>query len=200
MTGDSASTRDRLLQAARSILDENDLAGLTLREIAKRAGVSHAAPARHFASLASLLAAVAAEGFDDLRMSIDEHVSGHVDERERLAAAARGYADFALANPGAFGLMFRPERYDTTDEAYATSGMAAFNQLVDLVAEAQRAGWRSDHHAVEVATIVWASVHGLTQLWLHGAIQGATGRDDMSVFQSLMTEVLMGPDKRRRRR
>jgi AcrR family transcriptional regulator len=200
MTSGEGGTRERLLEAARAILDANGLEGLTLREIAKRAGVSHAAPARHFPNLASLLAAVAAQGFDELRKSIDEHISSSADPHDRLAAAGRGYVAFALANPGAFGLMFRPERYDTNDEAYISSAMAAFDQLVELVAEAQKDGWRADHSAVEVATIVWSATHGMTQLWLHGAVQGATGNDDLSSLQQLMAEVLVGPAQRRKRR
>ena len=200
MTEEAAGTRERLLREARAILDEAGLEGLTLRQIAKRAGISHAAPARHFPNLASLLAAVSAEGFDELRKSVEEHVTAHSDARERLAAAGRGYVAFALANPGAFGLMFRPELYDTSDEAYITSGMAAFRQLVDLVRDAQKDGWRKDHPAVEVATIVWSAIHGMTQLWLHGAVQGATGIDDLSSIQSLMAEVLIGPERRRKRR
>ncbi|MFP5327971.1 MAG: TetR/AcrR family transcriptional regulator [Acidimicrobiia bacterium] len=197
---DARPTRERLLAAARAILDERGLEGLSLREIAKRAEVSHAAPARHFPNLASLLAAVAAEGFVELRKSVEEHVSDVTDTRGRIAAAGRGYVAFALANPGVFGLMFRPERYDTADPAYVECGLAAFQQLVDLVADAQRDGWRDTHAALDVATVVWSAVHGMTQLWLHGALQGATGRSDLSPLHALMTEVLLGPEPKRRRR
>ena len=200
MPGADGGTRERLLEVAREILDADGFEGLTLRQIAKRAGVSHAAPARHFPNLASLLAAVAAAGFDELYKSVEGHVTGVTDGRARIAAAGEGYVAFALANPGVFGLMFRPERYDTTDEAYALSGMAAFNQIVDLVREAQTDGWRPEADPVNLATVVWSAVHGMTQLWLHGAVQGATGSDDMSSLKSLMTEVLLGPDRRRKRR
>lgn len=200
MPGAEGGTRERLLHTAREILDADGLEGLTLRQIAKRAGVSHAAPARHFPTLASLLAAVAAAGFDELYKSVEEHVTDVTDGRARIAAAGEGYVTFALANPGVFGLMFRPERYDTTDEAYAASGMAAFNQIVDLVREAQADGWRAEADTVNLATVVWSAVHGMTQLWLHGAVQGATGSDDMSSLKSLMTEVLLGPAEKRKRR
>lgn len=200
MPGAEGGTRERLLHAAREILDADGLEGLTLRQIAKRAGVSHAAPARHFATLASLLAAVAAAGFDELYKSVEEHVTDVTDGRARIAAAGEGYVAFALANPGVFGLMFRPERYDTADLAYVSNGMAAFNQIVDLVREAQADGWRAEADTVNLATVVWSAVHGMTQLWLHGAVQGATGSDDMSSLKSLMTEVLLGPAEKRKRR
>lgn len=200
MDAPEGGTRERLLEVAREILDVDGFEGLTLRRIAKRAGVSHAAPARHFPNLASLLSAVAAAGFDELYKSVEAHVTGVTDPRASVAAAGEGYVAFALENPGVFGLMFRPERYDTTDEAYALSGMAAFNQIVDLVRNAQSDGWRAEADPVDLATVVWSGVHGMTQLWLHGALQGATGRDDLSPLRSLMTEVLLGPDRRRRRR
>ena len=200
MAAVEGGTRERLLEVAREILDEDGFEGLTLRQIAKRAGVSHAAPARHFPNLASLLAAVAADGFVQLQKSVEEHTTGIADSRARLAAATHGYVAFAMANPGAFGLMFRPERYDTSDPAYVECGLAAFGQLVDLVADAQRDGWRESASAVDLATIAWSAVHGLTQLWLHGAVQGATGREDLSPLLTLMTEVLLGPEEKRKRR
>src|SRR5207248_9236111 len=103
------STRDRLVDTARAYLDAEGVDGIGLREIARRAGVSHGAPLRHFPTLASLLAAVAAEGFRDLHASVDGavHTRAGDDPRARLKAAAHGYVDFARAHPGVFALMFR---------------------------------------------------------------------------------------------
>src|SRR6478672_7670037 len=101
-------TRDRLVETARAYLDQEGVDGIGLREIARRAGVSHGAPLRHFPTLGALLAAVAAEGFRDLYTSVDGAVrsAASPDPLVRLKAAAHGYVDFARTNPGVFALIF----------------------------------------------------------------------------------------------
>src|SRR3954467_4304538 len=100
------STRDRLVAPARAYLDTEGVDGIGLREIARRAGVSHGAPLRHFPTLGALLAAVAADGFRDLHASVDAAVGSAADDPLlRLQAAAHGYVDFARAHPGVFALM-----------------------------------------------------------------------------------------------
>ncbi|MER3452961.1 MAG: TetR/AcrR family transcriptional regulator, partial [Acidimicrobiia bacterium] len=108
----AGTTREQLLAAARAHLDEHGLEGLTLRAIARRAGLSHGAPLRHFPGVAHLLAAVAARGFRELHATVAAAVgAAGGDAADRLAAAALGYVRFALANPGVFELMFRHERH-----------------------------------------------------------------------------------------
>lgn len=172
--------RERLLQAARDVVADDGLEGLTLRAIARRAGVSHGAPLRHFPNLASLLAAVGADGFARLIAAVDDHLAsadaaaaeaGHnLGPRRRLAVAGEAYIRFALGDPGVFSVTFRPERVDVTDEAYQVQGAAAFQQLVDLVEAVQADGWHPDHPADQVAGVMWAQVHGLAVLALHGAL------------------------------
>jgi AcrR family transcriptional regulator len=169
--------RDLLVATARRILDADGLEGLSLREIARACGVSHGAPLRHFPTLAKLLAAVAAQGFRELYAAVDAAVTEagpRATPAARLRAASRGYVRFALANPGVFGLMFRPERVDVTDAEFAQAGAAAFAQLVALAAAVQQTGLRPDVDATALAAACWASVHGLAQLWIQGSLQGAT--------------------------
>ena len=133
-------TRDHLVATARQLLDAEGLEPLTLREIARRAGVSHGAPLRHFPSLAALMAAVAAGGFRDLITSVDAAVAEAGPDAtalERLAAAGRGYVGFAARSPGVFALMFHPDRSTRDDPDYREAGAAAFGQLVGLVDAAQ---------------------------------------------------------------
>ncbi len=111
------STADRSLALARAMLDETGVEGLTLRAIARRAGVSHGAPLRHFPTLAALLAAVGAQGFRDLITAVDAHLaalSAEATALERLSASGRAYVHFAIANPGVFTVMFSPDRIDPT--------------------------------------------------------------------------------------
>ena len=186
-------TRDRLVETARAYLDQEGVDGIGLREIARRAGVSHGAPLRHFPTLGSLLAAVAADGFRDLHASVDAalRTCAEDDPLVRLKAAAHGYVDFARAHPGVFSLMFRSDLCDTTDPDYATAGGVAFGQLVALVTDAQAAGLRPDLPAPEFAGVVWATVHGLASLHLHGALVPTTGQPDVDVLVDIATDLII---------
>jgi AcrR family transcriptional regulator len=200
---DRDSPRGRLLQAAREVLAADGLEGLTLRAIARRAGVSHGAPLRHFPSLASLLAALAAEGFAGLMTAVDAAVAATgaaadaagtlVSPRRRLADAGRAYVRHAVADPGVFTVMFRHERVDVSDPDYQEQGVAAFQQLAALVANAQRDGWRPDDDTTELAAVLWANVHGLAELAIHGAL-GIVGPDAAERLPVLSTELALGLD------
>src|SRR6476661_5902059 len=164
-------TAARLVDSARLMLDEQGLEGLTLRAIARRAKVSHGAPLRHFPSLASLLSAVAAEGFRELIAAVDAQ-TGRLDADarglDRLAAAGLGYVEFAIANPGVFTVMFRPERLDVTDPDFGAVAYQSFQQLQDIVWEAQREGFHPDVDVRRLASVMWTTMHGLADLWIRG--------------------------------
>lgn len=179
-----ASPKERLLAAARVVLARKGLEGLTLRAIAREAGVSHGAPLRHFPNLPALVAALSTEGYrglmDEVGAAVDSVSSeGPAAARERLAAAGHGYVRFALKDPHVFGLMFRPERSDTSDPDYQAAGAASFGQLRDLVVAAQAAGWHDDLAIDQLTTVLWGNMHGLAQLWLHGVAQLVAGTDDV---------------------
>jgi AcrR family transcriptional regulator len=199
--GRSDSPRERLLQAARDVVTAEGLGGLTLRAIARQAGVSHGAPLRHFPSLAALLAAAAADGFARLIATIDtrlaeaeraaEAAGADLDPRRRLAVAGEAYVRFALDDPGVFSMMFRPERVDISDPDYQTQGYRSFHQLVDLVAAAQADGWQPDHRPETLAAVLWAHVHGLAVLMVHGALPAVVG-DDAAHLPALSTLLSLG--------
>jgi AcrR family transcriptional regulator len=199
------SPRERLLQSAREVVATDGLEGLTLRAIARRAGVSHGAPLRHFPTLAALLAAVAAEGFTDLMTSIDDALAAAdaaaaglgpaVTSRQRLAVSGHAYVRFALADPGVYGVMFRPERVDVTSADYQRQGDAAFHQLVDLVAAAQADGWQPGRRAEDLAAVLWANVHGLAELTLHGGLAATVGPDAVDRLPALSTTLALGLDE-----
>lgn len=189
-------TRERLLAAARSHLDQRGLDGLTLRAIARDAGVSHGAPLRHFSGLGELLASVAARGFRELHASVARHVvdaGERADALDQLAAATRGYVAFARANPGVFELMFRHERHADQENELLDAGAAAFLQLVGLVESAQSVGWYPTRPAADMAAVVWAHVHGLVSLWIPGTLGTAVaftgGTADLDHLLALSLEL-----------
>jgi AcrR family transcriptional regulator len=156
--------RETLLNAAEQALDELALDQVSLREIARRAGVSHAAPKHHFATLGQLLGEVAARGFERFVAVLAESADRDTDQsaEARLLAMGRAYLRFAAAHPAVYGLMFgRRENLVETTPHLATSMLAAWTQLegqvADLVGQAQ---------APNGAVALWSAVHGLAMLRL----------------------------------
>ena len=187
----------RLVQVALDLLTEQGLEGLSLRRIARRAGVSHGAPARHFRSHSDLLAEVAARGFALLAEAIqkcDAQLSDDASPRLRLVAAGRAYVDCAVASPALFALMFRPEDLDVTNASYLRVSQAAFHALLTRVRAAQQSGWHAQRDARLVAGSMWASVHGLATLWAQGAFRGPL--PDASLDDALTTTLELIDDDR----
>jgi len=167
--------RERLVQETLALLAEQGVEALTLRRIARQAGVSHGAPLRHFRGRADLLSEVAARGFRALSEAVeksDAQLAADAGAAARLRAGARAYVECAVARPGLFALMFRPEHLDPDNASYLAHGSAAFEQLRAKVASAQRAGWHAERNTRGLAGAVWASLHGLALLWSQGAFAG----------------------------
>ncbi|HET6665421.1 MAG TPA: TetR/AcrR family transcriptional regulator [Acidimicrobiales bacterium] len=202
-TAAGRDSRARLLDAARDVVATDGLEGLTLRAIARRAGVSHGAPLRHFPTLAALLSAVAADGFGRLIATVDDHLAAAergaatrgtpLTAVERIGVAGQGYLDFARSDPGVFAVTFRRERVDVDDADYQAQGYRSFRQLVGLVEAAQAEGWHADRAADALACVLWAHVHGLAVLSLHGAFGGVAGDDTLGDLHQLSLELSVGP-------
>jgi AcrR family transcriptional regulator len=171
--------RQHLIATAATLLAAEGVQAVTLRGIAKAAGVSHGAPLRHFPGRAQLLSAVATLGFLKLR----EHGEQLPDAsaRERLLAACHGYLDFALDNPAMFELMFRHDLIDAEDPELSTANSAVFDFFADLIAEVQAEGWRADTDPRLLAASLWASLHGLAGLWLWGGLSNASFAESIEV-------------------
>jgi AcrR family transcriptional regulator len=161
--------REQVLLASVALIGEVGLSGLSMREVARRAGVSHQAPYHHFADKESIVAALVERGFTELAERM-EGAALHGSASHRLDQVGRAYVTFALERPVYFRLMFRPEllnlsRFPSTQAA----GKRAYAVLEGLVAE--KAGKRTPAAKREVmASMHWAMVHGLASLVLDGAI------------------------------
>ncbi len=186
-------TRQELVAAARAHLDTHGLDGLTLRQVARDVQMSHGAPLRHFSGLSSMLSAVTAEAFDELVATVSQHVdAAEADPLQRLRAAGQGYVEFAIANPGPYELMFRPERLDRTDTDYLRASLAAFDQLATLTSDAQAAGWRTGVDTAVLTGVLWAGVHGIASLWIQGSLPIATDTTERDQFLSVFQIDLAG--------
>ena len=160
--------RRALLDAALAVLAEGGSAALSLREVARRAGVSHAAPYRHFSSREALLAAVAEEGFRALRSAMLEVMDGRGGgPLDQLLASGVGYVRFAVGHPTHFRVMFGAELVGQTDyPSLREAGHAAYALLVSAIEAGQVAGLIREAPAQHLALTCWSATHGLAMLFV----------------------------------
>jgi AcrR family transcriptional regulator len=155
--------RRQLVATGEEVLAERGLAGLSLREAARRLGVSHNAPFKHFASRDALLAAIAEQGFADLAERLAKAGAG--DPRDAMTSRARAYVGFALERPAVFRLMFGGGLDRAEHPALAERAEASLRGITRHIAEVFGAA------AADEATLsAWAFVHGLANLLLDGQI------------------------------
>lgn len=159
-----------LVQAGLAILHEQDVHALTLRAVARRAGVSHTAPYRHFADKDALLVAIAEDGFQRLSAGIHDVVASYThDSTALLHQAARWYVHFVLDNPDHVRVMFSGyikdfQRYPDLNRIADQS----FDDLVQLILLMQRDGLLVTENPFQQAFAAWSMVHGLAMLLMEG--------------------------------
>jgi AcrR family transcriptional regulator len=155
--------RRAILDAAVATIAESGPTAVSLRALARRAGVSHAAPAHHFGDKAGLLTALAAEGYEQLADSLTE-----AQERTgEFLEVGVTYVRFAIENRAHFEVMYRPDLYHPNDPAVRDARARAGRALYAGVATVQTRP-TDDTRAAGVAA--WSLVHGFASLWLHGSL------------------------------
>ena len=167
--------KNALIQAGVEILAAEGLGGLSLRKVAKQAGVSHAAPYSHFADKQALIAAISTEGFKQLYVQIEEILKSYRDNPQRLLIeTAWAYLQFALNEPDRFKLMFSSvldKEKDYPD--FVEASQENFAQLVSIVELCQQGGVLKSGSADVVAVSTWSTVHGFAALLIEGQISHA---------------------------
>lgn len=162
---------DRLISVAHRRLRTHGIESVTIREVARMAGVSHGAPRRHFPSRAHLLAALAARGFAELAARIEEHATG-LPAREALLAAAREYVRYAGEQPAMFDLMVRHDVVRGSGFRLREHSLPLIGLWCELYAAAHpepaAGGVAADRTA---ALVSLAAVHGIADLVAHQAIE-----------------------------
>lgn len=164
--------RAALIRAAVEELAEHGVEGLTLRGCARRAGVSHAAPAHHFGDVTGLLTEVAIEAHGKLAATLAREIAGAArGSPEHLITAATGYVRFALASPGEFNLMFRRERLAVADPRLAAAGQGGISQAADAVAAFLNVpDAMAEPEATRKVIALWSLSHGFASLLLAGQL------------------------------
>ena len=161
--------QEALIAATEAILAEDGAEGFTLREAARRAGVSPAAPSHHFGNAPGLLTEVAIRGYDELGAALRQAAAKEGSERQRLRAQGLAYVAFALKYPGRFNMMFSNKRLNAYDERLRKAVKAAHREFELMVGQliAHDAD-ASPKRARIVATVAWSTVHGYAKLALEG--------------------------------
>jgi AcrR family transcriptional regulator len=160
--------REALLQGALRVIAELGPAAFTLREVARRAGVSHNAPYRHFRDKDALLAAVAAEGFRELTRTMREAGERRSNALDKLKQSGLAYVAFALRRPEHFTVMFDAPVCSSKDPEYVQAAKEAFDTLVDYIRNCQEQGQLPDGNTEERVLYAWSLVHGIAKLAVAG--------------------------------
>jgi len=165
--------RNALLDAARTILEEESLTELSLRAVARKAGVSHAAPYRHFPNHEALLVELAIEGFVELREEISAAVMTPNSEADRIARIGAAYMRFVARRPALASLMFGPQlpNRDSFPELGAVAD-AVGNEIGTAL------------HDSALGLAVWAAVHGLAMLILRNVVDLGQRKSGLDVLPS----------------
>ncbi|WP_393075723.1 TetR/AcrR family transcriptional regulator [Streptomyces sp. LN704] len=181
----------RLVDVGVDLVAEEGAQALTLREIARRAGVSHGAPRRYFPTHLELLSAIARRGFADLAARVTEAVGdGAASPRAQLTALGRVYLDFALSRRGMYELMFRHDLLASDRLGLRETSLPLFGVLIDLVGRVRPAT-----EARITAGALWANLHGIAQLWSWGSLQLGTDTTDFTLLLRAALDAHLGPEE-----
>lgn len=184
-----------LIDEAVSVVMEEGINAVSMRGLARRLGVSHAAPAKHVGDLRGLFTAVAAEGFrlldDAMRCAADQHVA----PLDRLRAGGAAYVRFTVTHPGHAEVMWRRNLYDTTYPPLVAASSGSFNFLADGVTAAQAEGWMPTASHDHLVAQAWAGVHGLAVLWNTEVFEAAFHAAPDDATEALVALVLHDPKR-----
>ncbi|MEM1197190.1 MAG: TetR/AcrR family transcriptional regulator [Pseudomonadota bacterium] len=193
---------DALLEAAEAELSIKGVEAFSLRSVAKRAGVSHGAPAHHFGDAAGLLTQLAAKGYARF-LETQEACQRKSDKNPeaQLAASGLGYIEFAIANSALFKLMFTSERTDRQDPALAQGADAAFEKLVHDVSVVLGRDPHEDHTAMSDVMSAWVIAHGLADLMVAqrferiASFAGMSKPEREALFSDMILRAIRKPQK-----
>lgn len=163
--------KNALTSAALSLVAEKGPKGFTLTEAARRAGVSAAAPYRHFADKADLLATVAEQGFNALHADLVADADPAADPKQRVVELGRIYVRWAVAHPDYYQVMFGVESLKEEHWSLAAAGEQAFGDLLGAITKCQEAGIHEGQDPREIAAPLWSLVHGIASLAIGGQFQ-----------------------------
>jgi AcrR family transcriptional regulator len=182
--------RETLIKAALRLVAEVGPTAFSLREVARRAGVSHNAPYRHFRDKDELLAAVAAQGFRELTQAMLDAAARSGEALEQLKGSGLAYVRFALRRPEHFTVMFEaPTSARKTAESAAAADQA-FQTLVNFVKSCQNQGRLPSGESLPLALLAWSMVHGIAKLAITGRLPYPSSADILKFAEFVVDQSL----------
>lgn len=169
--------REALLEHAWATLDGEGLDALSMRQLARDAGVSHGASARHFADRTALLDAIAVAGFARLNTALAEAAASEPGFAARLRAAGLAYIGFAVEHPAILDLMYKAKHHPDASPELLELSRASMTAVISLVAEAQANGEVRKGDVERQALVAFAAVHGVAALATDELLDGVAWRD-----------------------
>ncbi|HEV2522259.1 MAG TPA: TetR/AcrR family transcriptional regulator [Candidatus Acidoferrales bacterium] len=162
--------REALLEGAVRVIAELGPAAFTLREVARRAGVSHNAPYRHFRDKDAILAAVAAQGFRELTRAMRAAAGKKSGALDKLKQSGLAYVAFAIRRPEHFTVMFDSPVRGNKDPEYVQASEECFHTLVTFIGNCQEEGQLPAGNTLDRALYAWSLVHGIAKLAIAGRL------------------------------
>jgi AcrR family transcriptional regulator len=164
--------KNALIEAGVDILSKEGVQGLSLRKVARKVGVSHAAPYAHFADKQALIAAIATEGYTKLYQELAQAAANHPDNpAQRLIEVAWAYVQFATDEPDHFKVTFSGNVEQEADyPEYVEQSKKSLNLVTSLVSDCQQAGLLRSGDSDLLAISIWAAIHGFIFLLLGNQI------------------------------
>ena len=182
-----------LTSAALSLVAEKGPKGFTLTEAARRAGVSAAAPYRHFADKAELLATVAEQGFRDLHAELAAAAEAAPDPKARVVELGRAYVRWAIAHPDHYRVMFGSEIAKADHPGLGVAADRAFGDLLEAITRCQAAGIVDAGNPRSAAAPLWSLVHGVASLAIGGELTAVGIQDDPeAMIPGVVAQLLSG--------
>jgi len=174
--------KESLIEEALNMIEKDGISSITLRELTKKLGTSRSAVYRHYSSKDELIKAVIQAGFDKLDATVHPTLLGDANILDKLYNMGKAYMSFAMENPNLYRTIFgneiqkeREESCDINDENDA----AGFHALVALVIEAQESGLIQKDDAFMQSTVIWAMMHGLSNLLIDGHLHIQENIDEL---------------------
>ena len=188
--------RMAILETSLVLIDKKGVAGLSMREVARRLGVTHQAPYHHFEGRGAIVRAIVDEGFAKLGTALTRAVRPEQSALENYTATGHAYVRFALTHSAYFRLMFRPELVPPRtvpkgeDKSNAPDSFAV---LVDCVRALQREGHVAAGDPMETVLLSWAAVHGIASLTLDGPARNQPGFPKETAVVDALSALLARP-------
>jgi AcrR family transcriptional regulator len=187
--------RQVLLEEAAEAIREGGVGGLSLRDLARRAGVSHGAPARHFPDKAALLTALATDALERFQAVLLGGVAEAGDSAlDRHRAIGIGYVRFAIEHPAYFRLMTGRRDFFEPDAEFDAAYQRLYETIREATVAAQQEGWAANRDPDDLLIASWSVVHGFAMLWVEGGVEDYWGSSDPEVVASAVIDIVHAAD------